>query len=444
MLNVAILISILLHHGSLAFWNNERMVSLIILFNVTWVGVTFYFDAHEIYRIYSLERIFQSITKAIVLQALIFITLIYLNKTFYFSRQYLLVIYLTFTTLIFASRIAILLLLKALRQMGVNHKNVIIINANEASLNLMKQLKNDIKYGYSFMGFFDDATDTFVDSSLIKGRIADVPVFAQQYKIDMILYSLTENSTEEIRKLVEFAENNFIQFRIILDYKQFFNRKVHINFYGLTPLLTFMDEPLENESNRAVKRTFDFIFSLLAILLVFSWLFPLIALAIKLDSKGSVFFLQQRNGFKNKVFKCWKFRTMVQNNEADSKQATENDSRLTRLGKFLRKTNLDELPQFFNVLKGDMSIVGPRPHPLFLNEEYARIIDRFMIRHMIKPGITGLAQVRGLRGGTQDPKLMEQRVETDVWYIENWSFFLDIKIILQTMWVSLRGQRNAY
>ncbi len=444
MLNVSVLTGYFIRHHSIIFWNNERMVTFIILFNITWVGVTLYFDAHEIYRIYSLERIFRSVIKAIILHALIFITLIYLNNTFYFSRQYLLSIYITFTALIIVSRLVVLLLLKVLRQMGINHKNVIIINANEAGLTLMGQLKNDIKYGYTFLGFFDDNPGLFVDPDLIKGKVDDVPQFAQRNKVDMIIYSLTENSTERIRKLIDFAENNFIQFRIILDYRRFFNRKVNINFYGLTPLLTFTDEPLENQFNRFIKRTFDIVFSLFVMLFIFSWLFPIIAIAIKLDSKGPVFFLQQRNGFKNKVFTCWKFRSMKVNKEADSKQATKDDKRFTRLGRFLRKTNLDELPQFFNVLIGDMSVVGPRPHPLFLNREYARIIDRFMIRHMIKPGITGLSQVRGYRGITEKPERMEQRVVTDVWYIENWSFFLDLKIILQTVWVSIKGQPNAY
>jgi len=177
---------------------------------------------------------------------------------------------------------------------------------------------------------------------------------------------------------------------------------------------------------------------------VFTWLMPLMAILIKVNSRGPVFFRQQRSGKGNNVFTCLKFRTMRVNAEADELQATKGDVRITGMGRFLRKTNLDELPQFFNVLLGHMSVVGPRPHMLRHTEQYAALIDQFMVRHLIKPGITGWAQVHGFRGETSDTYKMEKRVEYDVWYIENWSLLLDLKIIVLTLGNMLKGEENAF
>ena len=203
-------------------------------------------------------------------------------------------------------------------------------------------------------------------------------------------------------------------------------------------------EPLDSTSSRRIKRAFDVTFSLGVILFIFTWLFPILALLVKLSGRGPVFFKQVRLGKDNEQFVCWKFRSMRMNKEADSKQATKNDPRVTAVGRFLRKSNLDEMPQFFNVLFGHMSIVGPRPHPLRLNEQYRDIIDKYMVRHFVRPGITGWAQVNGLRGETQTPELMERRVELDVWYLENWSFWLDLKIVVKTVTNMFGKDEKAY
>jgi len=204
------------------------------------------------------------------------------------------------------------------------------------------------------------------------------------------------------------------------------------------------NEPLDKRWNRALKRTFDIVFSLGVIVFVLSWLIPLLALAVKLSSPGPVFFKQTRLGEGMKKFSCYKFRSMRVNKEADSKQATKNDPRVTKVGAFLRKSNLDEMPQFLNVLLGQMSVVGPRPHPLKLNDQFRDIIDKYMVRHFVRPGITGWAQVNGFRGETRTPELMEKRVDLDVWYLENWSFKLDLKIIVKTVTNMLGKDERAY
>jgi putative colanic acid biosynthesis UDP-glucose lipid carrier transferase len=195
---------------------------------------------------------------------------------------------------------------------------------------------------------------------------------------------------------------------------------------------------------RFFKRSFDILFSLFIILFVFSWLYPILAILIKLESRGPVFFVQLRTGRNDLLFKCYKFRSMRINKDADNQQATLNDHRITRIGCFMRKTSLDELPQFFNVLIGNMSIVGPRPHMVKHTEEYSRLTDKYKTRHTLRPGITGWAQILGLRGEVKSPEAMLKRVDADVWYLKNWSFLLDLKIIFLTFWITLKGDKNAY
>jgi len=234
---------------------------------------------------------------------------------------------------------------------------------------------------------------------------------------------------------MEFCERNTIRFRVIPSADSFIPvvQGSALEFHGAVPVSKIRREPLERKASRRVKRVFDIVFSFLVITLIFTWLFPILALLIKLSSKGPVFFKQTRLGEGNKTFVCFKFRSMRMNKEADSVQATKNDPRVTSVGRFLRKSNLDEMPQFFNVLLGQMSVVGPRPHPLRLNDQFRDIIDKYMVRHFVRPGITGWAQVNGFRGETRTPELMERRIELDIWYLENWSFRLDLKIVVKTV-----------
>lgn len=217
-----------------------------------------------------------------------------------------------------------------------------------------------------------------------------------------------------------------------------------VQLFGHLPVLSPRTEPLENKVNQLVKRLFDVLFSLLVIIFILSWLTPLMAILIKLESKGPVFFKQSRSGKNNRPFTCLKFRSMRINGEADSKQAEPHDDRITKIGAFMRRNSIDEMPQFFNVLIGDMSVVGPRPHMLQHTQEYSAIIDEYMVRHLVLPGITGWAQVRGLRGQTQEKGAMQERVKADIWYLENWSLLLDFKIVFLTCWQLIVGQDNVF
>jgi len=212
----------------------------------------------------------------------------------------------------------------------------------------------------------------------------------------------------------------------------------------LLPIMILRPIPLDDLLSQFVKRLFDIVFSFLIMIAILWWLVPLIGILIKLESPGPIFFKQKRNGRGNEPFDCYKFRSMRINNDSDTKQATKNDYRVTKVGRFLRNNSLDELPQFFNVFIGDMSVVGPRPHPVQLNEDYRSLIDRYMSRHLIKPGVTGLAQVMGYRGETSEPYQMKSRIKLDIFYVEHWTFWLDMKLIALTILKIFKGDKNAY
>lgn len=231
---------------------------------------------------------------------------------------------------------------------------------------------------------------------------------------------------------------------MVADFRGFTYKGLELEMYDYIPVLNVTPIPLDDWKNRAVKRAFDIGFSLFVIIFVLSWLTPLLALIICLDSEGPIFFKQKRSGKINSTFYCLKFRTMRVNKEADIKQATQDDQRITKIGAFLRKTSLDELPQFFNVLMGDMSVVGPRPHMISHTEQYSRKIERFMARHFVKPGITGLAQAKGYRGETRELNMMKNRVRLDKFYIENWSLLLDIKILFLTFLTLYNEREHAF
>jgi putative colanic acid biosynthesis UDP-glucose lipid carrier transferase len=245
-------------------------------------------------------------------------------------------------------------------------------------------------------------------------------------------------------ELAQEAEAKFVYFKFVPDYNIFVNRNIYVDFVNDIPVLSLRKEPLEDTGNRIKKRALDVVLSFLAIIFILSWLIPLIALLIKLDSKGPIFFIQLRSGKNNQPFRCLKFRSLRVNDQADSVQVSRNDDRITRIGRIMRKTNIDELPQVLNIFLGDMSLVGPRPHMLKHTEQFAELYKEYMIRHFVKPGLTGWAQVNGFRGEIKDNEFLRKRVEYDTWYMENWSLYLDLKIIFLTIVVTIRGDKNAF
>lgn len=332
-----------------------------------------------------------------------------------------------------------------LRKNGLNIKRIAIIGTGKSALRFNKLIQDNSHFGYTVTGFVtEEKEDTPNENFRVLGDLSQLKEIISDYDIHELIVAIPNIDNNKVNDLHATANNTGVRMRIIPDYYHLYYNRFVVKNFGSIPVVSIRKEPLEEPHWRNVKRLFDIIFSSFVLLFVCSWLFPIIAIAIKINSKGPVFFKQKRLGKDKVEFDCYKFRSMTVNKKADELQATKGDARITKTGAFLRKTSLDEFPQFWNVLKGDMSVVGPRPHMLKHNIEYSKIIDDYMVRQLVKPGITGWAQVNGYRGETKEDVDMMNRVEYDVWYLENWYFLLDLKIIFLTFWNIFKGEDKAY
>jgi putative colanic acid biosynthesis UDP-glucose lipid carrier transferase len=255
---------------------------------------------------------------------------------------------------------------------------------------------------------------------------------------------MSDLSDSQISEIIDFADNNLKTLKFIPNDKQIFSRTAKFEYYDYIPVISLRKILQDETINKIIKRVFDIVFSILILIGVLSWLTPILAIIIKLESKGPWFFIQKRNGLNYKEFNCYKFRSMYINEKSDTDLVSKNDIRITKVGKFIRKTSIDELPQFLNVLLGDMSVVGPRPHMVSVANLYALQVDKFMVRHFVKPGITGLAQIKGFRGEVETDEDIINRVKYDIFYMENWSILLDVEIILKTIYNIIKGDEKAY
>jgi Undecaprenyl-phosphate glucose phosphotransferase len=417
---------------------------LFIIFVSIWVLVALLLNLYKIKRLRRLDRVLFNLFKAFIFNAFVISAILFSLKASEFSREHLYATYILLFALIMLWRYSAIKLIYLFRKSGFNYKRVIIIGGSEVANQLYTHFISDNGLGVKIKGIFSDSDISFdVNDNISIGGFDDSELFALHNNIDEVYYTMPLTYTQKIKSLVNFCDQNMIRFKIVPDFRGFLFKRVNIDFYDDVPVVTLRAEPLTDITNRLLKRVFDIMFSALVIVFVLTWLYPLIAILIKLSSKGPVLFKQARSGVGNMEFMCYKFRSMTQSVEADSKQACKGDTRITKIGAFLRKSSLDEFPQFFNVLMGDMSIVGPRPHMLLHTEEYSALINKYMVRQLVKPGITGAAQVKGYRGETKELKDMEGRVRLDVWYIENWSLSADINIIFLTVWNLLKGDENA-
>ncbi len=331
--------------------------------------------------------------------------------------------------------------IKRLRRKGYNFSRVLIVGTNATARKLIEEIHSDAGFGYRIMAFCGEVNPGNLEYDFI--HIRDLDTYVKDAKIDEIFYTLIGENAETLSRVIKVADDNVVQFYYVPQISRYLTRGFEMYNIGSVPVLSLRHNPLKSIINRCIKRTFDIIFSSIALLLSPLVFIP-VGIAIKLSSPGPIFFRQERTGYRGRPFKMWKFRTMVVNNTSDRDQATENDPRKTRLGNILRKTSIDELPQFINVWLGHMSVVGPRPHMIKHTEDYSQLINKYMLRHVVKPGITGWAQINGYRGITDQLWKMEKRVEYDVWYIEHWSLLLDLKIIVRTVTNAIVGEKNAF
>jgi Undecaprenyl-phosphate glucose phosphotransferase len=316
-----------------------------------------------------------------------------------------------------------------------DYLNVLILGKETTALELKEEINHQKWLGLRVVSIGNNDLDALYDHDMLqKNQIKQIFIHSDEFVF-----------SEEIEAKLRFiSEKLLVKFFVFSNLYQNKISKTHSLFLGKTPCVNLFLYPLDGLLSRFIKRTFDVFFSLFVIVFVFSWLFPIVAILIFIDNPGPIFYRQKRHGANNEIFKCIKFRSMKKENNNHFVQASKNDSRITRMGKFLRKSSIDELPQFLNVILGDMSVVGPRPHALEHNIEFADKIDNYYSRHLFKPGITGLAQVKGYRGETDTLEKMQFRVKFDRYYIQNWTFYLDLKIIFLTVYNIFKGEKNAY
>lgn len=335
------------------------------------------------------------------------------------------------------------------RMSGGNFRAVTLIGSDTELLSVYDRLVKDPTRGFRVLGYYGDAIEG--NDGFIK-HLGTMDFFMENLKKtenlilgDDVYVCISRKESETVKRISRMCEEYVIRFYYVPVSVESMGISLKREILDDMEIFTTYDTPLQNPANIFIKRLFDISVSFMAWLLIIPIL-PFIALTIKIQSpKGPVFFRQKRTGLDGKNFYCYKFRSMHPNkDEASARQATKDDPRKFPFGSFMRKTSIDELPQFWNVLKGDMSIVGPRPHPVAINEQYSKLIDKYMVRHFVKPGLTGWAQVTGYRGETEHLWQMEGRVKRDIWYMEHWSFLLDIRILLMTIKQIIMHDEQAY
>ena len=407
--------------------------------NLSWLIISYHLDFYNIRRYHKntdlLSRLF--------LQFLIF-TFVYFayysltNKSINSIDHIKTLAYIFLSISVFRS--LYLFALKKYRIEGGNFRNIILIGSNRSMQNVNHFIEEHPELGYKILGSF---SNDFKGNKCI-GTINSSFDYSKNHVVDEIICSISELTKEQIKKFIDFTDNNLIVLKLIPDAKDVYTTKMVVEYFDYIPILSLRKIPFDDSINQFFKRFIDVLLSLFMILFVLSWLTPLLFILVKIESKGPLFFKQTRDGLNGETFECYKYRSMQMNSFSNEIQATKNDTRVTKIGSFLRRTSIDELPQFLNVFIGEMSVVGPRPLMLSQTKKYSKIVDKFMVRHFIKPGITGLAQVKGFRGEVEKNEDMENRVKLDIFYIENWSFFLDLKIIGQTIINILKGEDKAY
>ncbi|MGP1992298.1 exopolysaccharide biosynthesis polyprenyl glycosylphosphotransferase [Zobellia laminariae] len=441
-LPITLIIHLCIINGLLLILTPETYCNIfyILHYNLSWMfiayGLGYYTRTRK-------ERFLTNIHKVVqlyLIYGLAYFALFGITGKIYESVQYQLLVYGIICLTLLWYRVLFFWFRRKYRLRGGNSVNVVVIGRDK-NLKKIRNVFDDPELGYRYMGYFDDKKSK---SPTYLGPVPDCFLYILENNIDEIYCVASEFNSQELRNLIDFADNNLIHIKIIPDNKDIYSRGMFIELYDTVPVLNLRRVPLDTLQGRVLKRTFDIIFSSLVIITILSWLVPLMYILIKLESPGDLYFKQKRHGLKRQTFWCYKFRSMRPSTDADTKMATKGDMRVTKVGKFIRRTSIDELPQFFNVFVGNMSVVGPRPHMELHTMDYELSVDKYLVRHFVKPGITGLAQVSGYRGEIEEKADILNRTRLDIFYVEKWSMGLDIKIIFQTVINAVRGEGKAY
>jgi putative colanic acid biosynthesis UDP-glucose lipid carrier transferase len=419
------------------FWFHTNEIYYAVFISFGWFIIAANLGFYEVYRYTKVIAILNCTLKQGILFTLFCLVLEYFYSETANQKTVALFVF-SSLFLILSAKLFIYYFLKRYRILfGRNFRTVVLLGNNKNINPLKAFFTENPDYGYKLIKGF-----TLEDNK--KQRIDECLSFVLEGKIDEIYCSIADLSDTQISDIIDFADNNLKTLKLIPSEKQILSRSNKFEYYDYIPVISLRNILQDETLNKIIKRVFDIVFSSLIIVGILSWLTPILAIIIKWDSKGPLFFVQKRNGLNYKEFNCYKFRSMEFNDQYGLDLALKNHFQITKVGKFIRKTSIDELPQFFNVLLGEMSVVGPRPHPISHNDRYSLMADKFMVRHFVKPGITGLAQTKGFRGEVEADEDIINRVKYDIFYMENWSILLDIKIIFNTIFNTLRGDEKAY
>ncbi len=446
LLNISFIVSAILAQSLQILLSRPYMFVLMAILNFTWYFFSNVTGFYEDITTKSFSYHFRDIIKNIFAQVIFSIIFIFVAKEDLFTRNFILFYSLILLVLVSIRIQIIKQLVRSIRGKEKNLRNVLIIGAGEIGQNFKELINKREDFGYNFSGFLDDEQP---DEKEYLGNISQLGEVISQRDINVVVIALSYYASTQLDQIIKTCNKYALRVHIIPDYFRFLSKKYQINMIGDFPIITVRDEPLAEAHWRFIKRSGDIILSSLVIIIVFTWLFPILFIINKISSPGKLLFIQDRVGAGDKIFKCYKFRTMRSDNANKEKYqpTVENDPRVTRIGAFLRKSNIDELPQFLNVLKGEMSVVGPRPHPVSFHEVYKKMVEEIKIRTWVKPGISGWAQVHGFRGDVLDyeenKRRTIKRIEYDLWYIENWSLWLDVQIILLTLWQMIKGDTKG-
>lgn len=412
--------------------------------NVIWIVCAWLGGIYGEKTILSFELFFSRTVKVYLFWFSFLILYEFVTGAFILSRFFIFALIVAFGIGLILNRFAYIGLKLYVKKGNRYVKRILIIGYNNTAKKLASYLEQE-GINTEIVGFTENEDNvTELSHYPILSDISSSVEVSKKHKVDEIFSSVTPEQNSELYSLIQQAEHECIRFRVVPDFSVFIKGPFFVSYINDMPVLTIRSVALDDFNSRVIKRIFDFVVSSLVILFILSWLIPLISILIFIESPGPVFFSQFRTGKNKKSFLCYKFRSMKINTNADVKQATKNDDRITKIGSFLRRTSLDEFPQFINVLIGNMSIVGPRPHMIKHTDDYSKLVDQYMVRHLSKPGITGWAQVNGYRGEITETTEIKNRVHYDIWYLENWSLLLDIKIVFLTVFNVLKGEKMAY
>ncbi len=419
----------------------EYYQQFYVAINALWLATVFSTRNYQLQRTDGFYKVFKRVGQSYLVMLLFLAAYVFIFKGVDYSRLligYTLAIGFSITIII---RWLTFHALRRYRRSGKNDQRILLVGDTPVIRSFYDRVASYPDYGYRVVGNF--SAHLFSGLKQHPDSIDAITAFCNNNAVDAIICSYIIED-ERIRNLATWCDQRLIRFRYLPNLHVFGARQFNLGSIAGIPVLLERKEPLARWSNAFVKRFFDLVIALVVVATIFPWFIPLVALLIKLDSTGPVFFVQERSGLKGERITCFKLRSLVYNAPNQDQQVTANDYRVTRVGKWLRKTSLDELPQFWNVLLGNMSVVGPRPHMLTHTTDFAAVVAPFMVRHFIKPGITGLAQIKGYRGEVHSRSDIEQRVFYDVEYLESWSLLLDIRIVALTIKTVLWPSDKAY